>query len=67
MVSNLFATWINSKYAEKYGEEKLLDDFERFEKQTGREWLEVYLAALKDDKDYSLEELHKNIILKAIK
>ena len=57
---------IDSMYAEKCGEIKLYKDFVKYEELTGHDWVEVYTNMQEDGFELTLEEFHKNVILKAL-
>lgn len=54
------------RYIEKYGEEKCAEDFLKYEKITGRDWVDSYLEMGRGNNSYSLEEFHKRVVLKSI-
>ena len=65
-MSNTKKIKIDNMYAEKNGEIKLHKDFVKYEELTGNDWVEVYTNMLEDGIELSLEEFHKNVILKAL-
>jgi len=51
----------DQEYTHKYGEKKLMSEFVKYEKLTGKDWADALLAF--DPVSRSLEKFHKEVII----
>ena len=53
--------WKDKRYAEKYGEKKLMTELMEYEKITGKNWAKALIAF--DNVSQSIEKFHKEVVL----